>query len=95
LHTPDQSPIAVSARHDGGCVRVEVADTGPGIPASDRERLFKLFERGATVARGSGLGLAIARGFVEAHAGRIWVEDAPQGGARIIFTLPLESEHAA
>jgi two-component system, OmpR family, sensor histidine kinase KdpD len=95
LHTPEESSIAVSARRDGGCVRVAIADTGPGIPAAERERLFKPFERGATGARGSGLGLAIARGFIEAHAGRIWAEDAPAGGACIIFTLPLEPEHAA
>jgi len=91
VHTPPEAPIAVAAACEDDSVRVEIADRGPGIPAADRERLFGAFERGATGARGSGLGLAIARGFVEAHAGRIWVEDAPGGGARVVFTLPLQA----
>jgi two-component system, OmpR family, sensor histidine kinase KdpD len=91
VHTPARSRIVVAATSDNDCLRVEIADNGPGIPAADRERLFGAFERGSTAARGSGLGLAIARGFVEAHGGRIWVEDAPAGGARLVFTLPLAS----
>ena len=50
---------------------------------------FEPFERGQTRAPGSGLGLTIARGFVEAHGGKLWLEDAPVSGARFVFTLPV------
>ncbi len=87
-HTPPDAPIEIQARPAWGEVRVSVTDRGPGVPVADRERLFHAFERGRTGARGSGLGLAIARGFAEAHGGRLWVEDGPGGGARFVFTLP-------
>ncbi|HEY3109097.1 MAG TPA: ATP-binding protein, partial [Chloroflexota bacterium] len=93
LHTPQRTPIRVRARVADRVAQVEVVDRGPGVPAADRERLFRPFERGAAPrARGSGLGLAIARGLVEAHGGRIWVEEAPGGGARFAFTLPVARE---
>jgi two-component system sensor histidine kinase KdpD len=89
LHTPPATPVVTrAARHDG-VVRVEVEDQGPGIPPADRERLFRPFERGRTRAPGSGLGLTIARGFVEAHGGKLWLEDGPARGARFVFTLPV------
>jgi two-component system sensor histidine kinase KdpD len=88
LHTPEASPIDLRASVDAGVVRVEVVDAGPGIAAAERERLFGAFERGQTRAPGTGLGLTIARGFVEAHGGRLWLEDAPERGARFVFTLP-------
>ena len=90
-HTPPGTPVAIRAAVDGDEVRGEVADQGPGLRAGDRERLFRPFERGEGRGRGSGLGLAIARGLIEAHGGRLWAEDAPGGGARFIFTLPLRS----
>jgi two-component system sensor histidine kinase KdpD len=89
LHTPAGTPVTIRATQNRGEVRVEVIDQGPGVPKSDRERLLRAFERGRTRARGSGLGLAIARGFVEAHGGRLWIDDAPGGGTRLAFTLPL------
>jgi len=70
---------------------VEVVDRGPGIPAADRERLFHPFERGRSRAPGTGLGLTIARGFVEAHGGKLWLEEGTEAGARFVFTLPLAS----
>ncbi|MCP4543591.1 MAG: cyclic nucleotide-binding domain-containing protein [Chloroflexi bacterium] len=73
-------------------VQIEVIDTGPGIPLEDRERIFEKFtqvQRPIKARRGMGLGLAFCRMAVEAHGGRIWVEDGPQGkGSRFIFTLP-------
>jgi signal transduction histidine kinase len=72
-------------------VRVEVVDSGPGISPVERERLFQPFERGQTRAPGTGLGLTIARGFVEAHGGRLWLEGGPGLGSRFVFTLPLRS----
>jgi two-component system sensor histidine kinase KdpD len=90
-HTPPGAGVVVRAAVDHDSVRAEVVDQGPGIPPRDRERVFEPFERGETRTRGSGLGLTIARGFVEAHGGRLWVEDAPGGGARFVFTLPVRS----
>jgi two-component system sensor histidine kinase KdpD len=88
VHTPANSPLEIRVRAAADEIRVEVTDHGPGVPPEDRERLFRSFERGRTGGRGTGLGLAIARGFVEAHGGRIWIESAPGGGARFVFTLP-------
>jgi len=88
LHTPVGTPITLQASTQRDAVRVAVVDGGPGIPEVERERLFRAFERGQTRAPGTGLGLTIARGFVEAHGGRLWLEDAPERGARFVFTLP-------
>lgn len=89
-YTPPGSEIAIAARQVDGEVQVEVADRGPGIPAAALQRIFDAFYRleGAR-ARGTGLGLAVAKGLVEAHGGRIWVENRPDGGAKFVFTLPL------
>ena len=95
LHTPPGTPVVARAERERDFVRVEVEDHGPGIAAADRERLFRPFERGRTPASGTGLGLTIARGFVEAHGGKLWLdEDGPQPGARFIFTLPLAAPAA-
>jgi two-component system sensor histidine kinase KdpD len=91
LHTPPGTSITARATSLNGAVRVEVIDCGPGVPLAERERLFRPFERGQTRAPGSGLGLTIARGFVEAHGGKLWLDDAPGAGARFVFTLPLRS----
>jgi two-component system sensor histidine kinase KdpD len=89
VHTPPGTPVVARAARQDGMLRVEVIDAGPGVPVTERERLFRPFERGQTTASGSGLGLTIARGFVEAHGGKLWVEDGPGAGARFVFTLPL------
>ncbi|MFL6209923.1 MAG: DUF4118 domain-containing protein [Pyrinomonadaceae bacterium] len=81
-------------------IEVSVEDEGPGIPAELRERVFEKFFRaaragdtGAAQPAGTGMGLAIARGIVEAHGGRIWIEDTPTGrGTRIVFALPISDE---
>jgi signal transduction histidine kinase len=77
---------------EAGAVRVDVVDTGPGIPEGERERIFEKFTqvRGQVqTRRGSGLGLAFCRMAVEAHGGRIWVEDGPRGkGSCFAFTIP-------
>ena len=91
-HTPPATSIWVRTCTADGMLRVEVEDSGPGIPGPERERLFRPFERGSTRASGTGLGLTIARGFVEAHGGRLWVENGDRHGARFVFTLPLWQE---
>ena len=71
-------------------MRVAVADSGPGIPAEQLPHIFGQFWQGArTDRRGIGLGLAIAKGIVEAHRGRIWVESTLGNGSTFYFTLPL------
>lgn len=73
----------------GTWVKVTVADSGPGVPQEMREAIFKPFVTGKIRGRGVGLGLAFCKLAVEAHGGRIWVEDAPEGGAAFVFTLPV------
>ena len=89
--TPEGGRIALSsAQARGGEVQVTVSDTGPGIPEAEQARLFDRFWQ-ARRARGTGagLGLAIARGIVEAHGGRIWVESELGTGTRFHFTVPV------
>ena len=90
VHTPPGTPVTITAHAEEKTVLVEVRDHGPGLPADDQERVFRPFERGTSRARGFGLGLSIARGLVEAHGGQLRAEDAPDGGARFVFRLPLQ-----
>ena len=91
-HTPSDGAVAVVVQPDADEVRVIVEDTGEGIAADSRQRMFDRFWRGDRARSGgkagAGLGLAIAQGLVEAQGGRIWAENRPGGGARISFTLP-------
>lgn len=70
--------------------QIAVEDNGIGVPESQRERMFEMFGRGQSRAEfpGHGVGLAICRSIVGRHGGRIWLEDAPTGGARVVFSLP-------
>jgi two-component system nitrogen regulation sensor histidine kinase GlnL len=72
-------------------IQVEVADTGPGVPADVMDKMFSPFF--TTKPQGSGLGLAIVRKIVDAHDGRIDVSGRAQGGARFRITLPVTSSH--
>jgi PAS domain S-box-containing protein len=84
--------VAVDARPaEYDFLLVSVSDQGTGIPKEFREIIFDKFRRvkSNTGAKGLGLGLAFCRLAVEAHGGRIWVDDAPGGGARFNFSLPL------
>jgi signal transduction histidine kinase len=87
-HTPADGSVTVRARPSAGGVEVEVADDGEGVPAGDGERVFEAFYRGdaARGEDGAGLGLAISRAIVEAHGGKIWLEDGAPG-TRVHFTL--------
>jgi len=87
-HTPADGSVTVRARSAAGGVEVEVADNGEGIPAGDGERVFEAFYRGdaARGEEGAGLGLAISRAIVEAHGGKIWLEEGAPG-TRVHFTL--------
>jgi two-component system sensor histidine kinase MprB len=86
--SPEGEPVRIVA--DGG--RVTVIDRGPGIPAAERDHVFDRFARTdqARTMPGSGLGLAIVRQIVEEHGGRVFVGDAPDGGAAVGFELPTD-----
>jgi signal transduction histidine kinase len=89
-HTPADGSVTVRAEPAGEWVEIEVADTGAGIPAADRERLFEPFVRGAGNGEddtGAGLGLALSRAIVEAHGGRMWLADSDIG-TRVRFGIP-------
>ena len=78
----------VAGSVDGG-VDLRVVDRGPGVPATERDRMFVPFQRLGDSPQGAsvGLGLAVARGFVEAMGGTVEVEDTPGGGLTMILRL--------
>jgi signal transduction histidine kinase len=90
-HTPADGSVTVRAEAGLEAVQIEVADTGDGIPADDREHVFEPFYRGpreaARDSEGAGLGLAICRAIVETHGGRIWIAPSEQG-TTVRFSLP-------
>jgi signal transduction histidine kinase len=92
--SPDGERVKVSVAREDDSVVVKVADRGPGVPREDRERLFDKFtqRKGEGMEKGLGLGLYIVRTFVEAHGGRVWVEDGVETGAVFAFSLPLRGE---
>jgi signal transduction histidine kinase len=88
--TPRGGEIRILSSLENGEVRFTVADTGPGIPAEHLDHVFDRYWQAKSTAKlGAGLGLSIAKGIVEAHGGRIWVESSPGSGAEFNFTLPL------
>jgi signal transduction histidine kinase len=89
-HTPSDGSVAVRAERRASDLLLRVEDSGEGLPEEAPARMFERFWRAdrARSGSGAGLGLAIARGLVEAHGGRIWAENRPQGGACVSFTLP-------
>ncbi len=88
--TPAGSKIYIGARQEDDKVLMWVQDTGPGIPLEERERIFDKYTRlhSKSGPKGLGLGLAFCRLAIEAHGGRIWVENGPIRGACFKFTLP-------
>lgn len=81
--------IEIAGERDGAVSRYRISDNGPGIPAEYGERVFDIFETLQGVDEGStGIGLSIARRIVESRHGRIWIEDAVQGGTTVVFELP-------
>lgn len=92
-YTPVHGHIVIGAKPapEGNFMQVDVQDDGPGVPEIDRERIFDKFIRlkNKTGARGLGVGLAFCKLAVEGHGGNIWVESAPERGAKFVFTLPM------
>lgn len=91
-HTPANGRVTLRARVKPDAIHFSVSDTGPGIPASHMDEIFDKYYRIRHVdaPNGVGLGLAFCRLAVEAHGGKIWVENAPGSGAVFTFSLPLE-----
>jgi two-component system sensor histidine kinase KdpD len=94
-HTPTDGRILLTARRKGSDVIIRVADSGPGIPAGERDRIFERFRQvkdniPVRGPKGSGLGLTFCKLAVEAHEGHIWVDtDGPLSGACIALSLPM------
>jgi two-component system NtrC family sensor kinase len=81
--------IEISTANDGETYRIDIDDSGPGIPPAVRERIFEPFFTTKPVGSGTGLGLAIAYNVVKAHGGEIQVGESPLGGARFTLLLPV------
>lgn len=92
--THGRSLTALRVLASDDCLRIEVEDGGSGVPVEERERIFERFYRRPREAgdrgrgEGVGLGLALVAEHVRLHDGRVWVEDAPAGGARFVVELP-------
>ena len=93
--TPRNGRISITAEHIPGEVRFGVIDTGAGIPAEQLPHIFgRFWQASDTDRRGIGLGLAIAKGIVEAHKGKIWVESHVGLGSTFYFTLPTVAAYS-
>ena len=91
-YSPVGSEIVLRAAMNGDNLLISVTDQGPGIPAEETDRLFEKFYRGTHPQPngGTGMGLAIARGIIEAHNGKVWVESSAGKGATFKFSLQVE-----
>ena len=99
-YTPSGS-VSLTVRAEGDWARVEVSDTGPGVPADQREKVFDRFVRleGSRSTPGNGLGLSLVRAVARMHGGSVRLEEnqpgAANSGLRVILTLPLKEPVAA
>ena len=100
-YSPEDAPVHVRVRPAAGpdMIEIVVDDHGPGVAPDDRERVFQRFHRGhdaqAGTVAGTGIGLTLARAQLERMEGRIHLEDAPGGGARVVIGLPCAQVRAA
>ena len=92
--TPNGGKITVDVSKKDDSLQIDVSDTGSGIPYQDLEKIFDKFYQvtrlnNQAVIKGTGLGLTIAKGIVEKHGGKIWVESEVGKGSKFSFTLPV------
>ena len=90
--TPERGKVELAAHLQGDHVRIDVRDSGPGIPQQEQERIFDAFHRlrqSDKTVEGTGLGLAIARSLVELQGGSLNLESEPGAGSCFYFTLPV------
>lgn len=96
-YSPTGGKIKITTKDEGSFIKITVDDEGVGIPKSERENVFDAFYRALSDltqhAKGIGLGLFICKGIIEAHKGKIWIEEKEGNGARVAFTLPKEREN--
>jgi signal transduction histidine kinase len=99
INYTNEGSITIKLTEDTDEIRVEVIDTGIGIPAKDLPRLFDEFSRGSNVEiKGSGLGLSISKRIITAHGGKIWAESPlleDGRGSKFIFTIPKQKDTAS
>ena len=89
--SPAEQPVRVEAGAVGSEIHLRVIDRGPGIPMSERERVFQPFQRVGDGSNGVGvgLGLAVAQGFIRAVGSDLYIEDTPGGGTTMVVTMPV------
>jgi two-component system sensor histidine kinase TctE len=94
---PPEQTIRVSVFSEGERVMIAVQDEGPGIPAAERETIWRAFARGstATASGGSGIGLTIVRELARAHGGTAYVDAAPEQGNRFVVAFPAAHDTPA
>jgi signal transduction histidine kinase len=102
VHVRVEAGGARGARDAGGrhreTVRVAVIDEGPGVPPSERDAIWRPFQRGTAArggAGGSGIGLTVVKEIVDEHQGTVWVEDGQRGGATFVVELPVRGPGSA
>jgi PAS domain S-box-containing protein len=91
-YSPPGTKIVLSARRVDDTLQIDISDQGQGIPLDARSSIFEAFsqvDQRTTTQHGAGLGLAICKGLVEAHGGRIWVQERPGPGTTFSFILPV------
>ncbi len=88
-YTPPHSPIQIAARSVRERLTISVSDCGPGFASEPGPAFAKFYRADGGKSGGLGLGLSIARGFVEAHGGKLTAENRVSGGARFIIALPV------
>ncbi len=95
-HNEEGVRISVRLRQEGSWARLEVADSGQGVPQQAQAHIFERFHRGdpAQHATGRGLGLAIARAIMEMHRGSIALESSPSSGSRFVLKIPLRIDQS-
>lgn len=91
-YVPHGGKIRIVATQRNDALEVGVEDDGPGVTRDQERVIFEKFSRGSVESPipGVGLGLAICRSIIEAHGGRLWLESSSGGGARFVFSLPLD-----
>ena len=88
--TPEGGKITIETSVESQNIQVSISDTGPGIPEDQKQQVFERFwQARETHQQGTGLGLAIAKGIVEAHHGKIWIESEVGKGSTFFFSLPI------